>query len=135
MKFLIDTNVWLEMLLKQERASESVSFLQQVDPQEVALTDFSLYSVALAMTQLKKDNELVDFVSDALEDSGFVSIGLELADLKTVIAARQRFKLDFDDAYQYAAAEKHNLTLVSFDADFDRTECGRKTPAQIIKEL
>ena len=43
--------------------------------------------------------------------------------------------LDFDDAYQYVAAETHNLTLVSFDADFDRTERGRKTPADVLKEL
>jgi hypothetical protein len=28
-----------------------------------------------------------------------------------------------------------NLTLVSFDADFDRTERGRKTPADVLKGL
>ena len=31
-------------------------------------------------------------------------------------------------------AEKHDLTLVSFDADFDRTDRGRKTPADILGE-
>lgn len=50
------------------------------------------------------------------------------------MAAAERFRLDFDDAYQYVAAEKHNLTLVSLDADFDRTERGRKTPTQILEE-
>jgi hypothetical protein len=49
--------------------------------------------------------------------------------------AKSRFNLDFDDAYQYVAAEKHDLTLVSLDADFDRTERGRKTPADVLKEL
>jgi len=44
------------------------------------------------------------------------------------------FNLDFDDAYQYVAAEKHNLTLVSLAADFDRTDRGRKTPADILGE-
>ena len=29
------------------------------------------------------------------------------------------FRLDFDDAYQYTAAQKYNLTLLSFDTDFD----------------
>jgi len=38
------------------------------------------------------------------------------------------------DAYQYVAAGKHNLTLVSLDADFDRTERGRKTPAEVLGE-
>jgi predicted nucleic acid-binding protein len=37
-----------------------------------------------------------------------------------------RFNLDFDDAYQYVVAEKYNLTIISFDSDFDRTELKRK---------
>jgi len=47
----------------------------------------------------------------------------------------QRFHLDFDDAYQYVAAEKYDLTLVSFDADFDRTPRGRRTPGEMILEI
>ena len=41
------------------------------------------------------------------------------------------FRLDFDDAYQYVAAEKFDLALVSFDADFDRTDRKRMVPAEI----
>lgn len=41
------------------------------------------------------------------------------------------FHLDFDDAYQYVVAEKFNLTLVSFDTDFDRTDRKRMVPAEI----
>ena len=44
-----------------------------------------------------------------------------------------RFKLDYDDAYQYALAEKDNLILVSFDSDFDRTKRGKATPADLLK--
>jgi len=44
----------------------------------------------------------------------------------------KRFNLDFDDAYQYAAAEKYILTLVSHDRDFDGTELGRTTPAKVL---
>ncbi|MFZ8805855.1 MAG: PIN domain-containing protein [Candidatus Calescibacterium sp.] len=45
----------------------------------------------------------------------------------------KRFNLDFDDAYQYVVAEKYNLTIISFDSDFDRTELGRKTPREILE--
>ena len=48
------------------------------------------------------------------------------------MAITERFNFDFDDAYQYVIAEKYNLTIISFDTDFDRTERGRKTPAEII---
>lgn len=43
----------------------------------------------------------------------------------------EAISLDFDDAYQYVAAEKYTLTLISFDTDFDRTERGKKTPGEI----
>ena len=29
--------------------------------------------------------------------------------------------------------EKYNLALVSFDSDFDHTERGRKTPAEVLQ--
>ncbi len=49
-------------------------------------------------------------------------------DMEAVISMAQKFSLDFDDAYQYVAAEQYGLTIVSFDSDFDRTEKGRTTP-------
>ena len=44
----------------------------------------------------------------------------------------QRFGLDFDDAHQYAVAERYGLTIVSFDSDFDHTELGRKTHEELL---
>ena len=44
----------------------------------------------------------------------------------------QAFGLDFDDSYQYVAAEKFTLELLSFDRDFDRTPRGRKTLEEVM---
>lgn len=44
------------------------------------------------------------------------------------------FTLDFDDAYQYLVSEKHDLEIISFDSDFDRTPKKRKTPAQVLAD-
>lgn len=52
---------------------------------------------------------------------------LSLAD----VAAK--FKLDFDDAYQYSVAIRHGLKIVSFDADFDRTPEGRLLPTDVLQ--
>ena len=76
----------------------------------------------------------VQFVSDTLEGTALERTRLDTTDLKEVMSVRKRFRLDFDDACQFVAAEKHNLTLVSFDADLDRTERGRKTPADMLNE-
>ena len=57
------------------------------------------------------------------------TLKISFADLK---AQYDSIKDEINQAIQYVTAEKYGLTLVSFDADFDRTEQGRKTPAEII---
>ena len=52
--------------------------------------------------------------------------------MESLAILAHRFRLDFDDAYQYAVAEKYGLAIVSFDADFDRTERGRRSPKQVL---
>ncbi len=128
--YLIDTNVWLELLLEQKKAVEVRHFFQSVEAQRLSITEFSLYSIGIILTQLKKDTVFEDFLADTIEDSGVIRICLDTNDLKQTLTIRQQFRLDFDDAYQYVAAMKHDYTLISFDADFDLTEKGRKTPAE-----
>jgi predicted nucleic acid-binding protein len=45
----------------------------------------------------------------------------------------EKYSLDFDDAYQYVAAKKMNLTMISFDSDFNKTPEKRVLPGQIIQ--
>jgi predicted nucleic acid-binding protein len=63
--------------------------------------------------------------------TGIKVSSISAEDMESVIDAAQKFSLDFDDAYQYAVALKYNLTIVSFDKDFDRTEKGKKIPSDI----
>jgi len=105
--------------------------LARLEASELALTEFTLYSLGVILTRLKRQDLLLDFVADTVEDSKVGHIRLEPADIKRIVAVCQQYGLDFDDAYQYVAAEKYGLTLVSFDKDFDRTSRGRKTPADI----
>jgi hypothetical protein len=58
---------------------------------------------------------------------------MNLIGTNIVLEIANRFHLDFDDAYQYAVAEKHDLQIVSFDTDFYRTERGRKTPDEVVQ--
>ena len=58
---------------------------------------------------------------------------LPMENIESVIEASEKFTLDFDDAYQYAVAEKYDYTLVSFDSDFDNTDRGRKTPGEVLQ--
>jgi predicted nucleic acid-binding protein len=42
--YLLDTNLFLEILLGQERAEETQRFLQQAPREQLLVSDFSLYS-------------------------------------------------------------------------------------------
>jgi predicted nucleic acid-binding protein len=50
-----------------------------------------------------------------------------------LVGVMDQFGLDFDDAYQYVAAEANGAQLVSFDTDFDGTDRRRRTPGEIIE--
>lgn len=130
MKYLVDTNVWLEMLLEQEKATEARAFLKQMDSTLLALTEFSLYSLGVILTRLKEDRLFAKFLSDTTDNQVNI-IRLDLHQLGDLLKLRGRYRLDFDDAYQYAVAEKHDLVIVSFDKGFDKTPRGRKSPGEI----
>lgn len=131
--YLVDTNVWLEGLLQQERVKEVQSFLEQVAASELAITEFSIYSIGIVTIALEKTEIFEKFLSDIVSNPAITKILLDSEDLKKLISVHKKQKLDFDDSYQYLAAEKHNLTIVSFDTHFDRTDLKRKTPAEILK--
>ncbi|VVB84851.1 tRNA(fMet)-specific endonuclease VapC [uncultured archaeon] len=130
--YLVDTNVWLELLLEQEKEADVRQFFQSTEANSLSITDFSLYSIGIILIKLKQEDVLVDFISDTIEDSGVMRISLDTSDLKKIVTIRQRYNLDFDDCYQYIAAEKYNYSIISFDSHFDRTERGRKTPNEIL---
>jgi len=132
LKFLLDTNVFLELLLDQKKASEVEDFFMKVDLLDVSLTDFSLHSIGIVLCSRKRYAAFVRFVEDMLVNAGIRVIHLTAEDMGTVASIAQRFGLDFDDAYQYAVAEKFDLEIISFDSDFDRTDRGRKLPGEIV---
>jgi predicted nucleic acid-binding protein len=52
--------------------------------------------------------------------------------MQGLVNAMDKYNLDFDDAYQYVAAEHNDLIIVSFDSDLDKTVKGKQTPAEIL---
>jgi len=130
----VDSNIWLELLLDQQRANEVRQFLQIVHMDEIALTEFTLYSIGIITCRLNKEDIFATFLSDIMEDTGIKRIALSLADLRNLPIIMREQGLDFDDAYQYVAARNNDLILVSFDKDFDRTDLKRTTPATALAQ-
>ena len=130
--YLLDTNIILELLLDQEKADEVERFLRNTPPASLHLSEFALYSLGVVLFRHKMHDTFLQSVKDLLVTGGIRLVRLVVEDMQDIAHAARRFNLDFDDAYQYTAAEKYGLTIVSFDADFDRTEQGRKTPGEIL---
>jgi predicted nucleic acid-binding protein len=130
--YLVDTNVWLEQLLGQARAAEVGDFFNRIPASELHLTDFAFHSICVVLTRLNQANALLDFTQDVFIDGAVGLVSVPPEETQTVLDTMRNYGLDFDDAYQYTTAEKYNLTIVSFDSDFNRTARGRKTPAEIL---
>jgi predicted nucleic acid-binding protein len=131
--YLIDTNVWLERLLNQEKSKEVCLFLDSIASDRFYITDFTFHSIGVILYKLKEIESLTKFVRDIFIDGAVHYIHLEPEDTEHMVDTMYQFRLDFDDAYQYVGAEKYGLTLVSFDTDFDRTKLGRKTPDEVLR--
>ncbi len=59
--YLVDTNIFLELLLEQEKANFVRTFLRKVDSCEINLSELSLYSIGIILFKLKKNKSLFFF--------------------------------------------------------------------------
>ncbi len=59
-------------------------------------------------------------------------VSLSAPEMDALVDVAAKFNLDFDDAYQYSAARRHGLKIVSFDAEFERTTEGRLLPIDAL---
>jgi hypothetical protein len=97
------------------------------------MSDFSLHTLGVIYIREHKFSEFLTFVNEDIIASGIHVLALAPDDFSKITDAAGRFHLDFDDAYQYAVAERYDLSIVSFDKDFDRTEKGRVVPEELFR--
>ncbi len=134
MKYLLDTNIWLERLLDQEHSDEVGDLLAKLPSDQIVLSDFTLHSIGVILGRLGSAEVLVSFVEDLFINGAVCLVTVPPTLMDKVASAMKGFGLDFDDAYQYVAAEQTDARIVSYDKDFDRTDRKRLLPADILAD-
>jgi len=129
--YLLDTNIFLELLLKQDESASVQALLSNKDPADLHISDLAFHSIGIILYQKHSAHLFSLFVQDLFGEGGITILGLGSEDMQRLEQVAAEFQLDFDDAYQYVVAEKCDLMLVSFDTDFDRTDRNRIIPANI----
>lgn len=130
--YLLDTNIFLELLLEQGNSDSVRALLTSKSPEELSISDLAFHSIGIILYQKNAAHLFTDFICDLFGDGGIAIISLGSEDMERLEHVSTTFNLDFDDAYQYVIAEKFGLVLVSFDTDFDRTDRKRIIPADIL---
>ena len=132
--YLVDTNIFLEILLCQAKEKECYEFLEQLKKgKKLAITtDFTVHSIIVTMYNYDKLEGLKIFLSSL---GGYKGLRVYPTDLSNEIKATElaiENKLDMDDAIQYAVALVSNVeAIISFDKHFNNLKIPRKEPHQI----
>lgn len=118
--YFIDTNIFLEVELKQERSEECKEFLRKVLNGEIQAftSDFNLDSVAIIMDREKcKPKAISDFLLKIMTFEGLTIYSLNVVDKIVATNAIKKYKLTFDDAVTYFVTKSLGIKeLVSFDS-------------------
>ena len=125
----------MQLIRKREHADEVRDLLRAVPSSSVHVTDYAVHSLILLMKRFNMLDDLPAFVAHSGFGTTVVMVDVPPGEFARIVEANRQHHLDIDDAYHYVSAELHDLTLVSLDADFDRTPRGRLTPAAALQQF
>ena len=131
--YLVDTNIFLEVLLAQTRKEECEKFLSSLKTgkRKGVVTDFTLHSIIVILGNLNKLNELKIFLSSLTAYKGLHLYHASITDHLNAVEIALQQKLDMDDAIQYSAALSLKAeAIVSFDKHFNNLRTPRWEPQQ-----
>jgi len=128
--YLLDTNIFLEILVDREHAPVIRDLLTRKPAIPFFISDFSVYSIGIFLTRRKLYTHFSSFIDDLFRrDIRIQSLAND--ELKQIPRWCEQYGMDFDDACQYGIAETYQLRIVSLDRDFDSVPSGRIHPKDL----
>ena len=131
---MLDTNIFLELMMGQSRAADCEALLDAVSKgrTEGVVTHFSVHAVEAA---LGSGEPLLAFLRNLENSLALTVFQTGLADEISAAMLTKRKSVDFDDALQYYVAKRLGVeAIVSYDKHFDKLDVPRAEPSQLIKK-
>jgi hypothetical protein len=117
---LIDTNIFLELLLDQDKKQKAQGILSRMESGElnVIISGFTLHSIEFILCVKGKHTILKEFIQALNQFPNLSVYHTSLEEDLEILEIVDRTSLDFDDANQYYIAKKFNAEIITFDRDF-----------------
>jgi len=133
--YLVDTNIFLEVMLARQRKNECKAFLKALKEgsKNAFVTDFSIYSIMIIMANLSKIGELKILLSSLSAYKGITIYRSRITDMIKAVEMGMERGLDIDDSIQYSSALSLGVkAIVSFDKHFDGLDVPRAEPHMLV---
>jgi predicted nucleic acid-binding protein len=131
---LLDTNIFLELILGQRRAADCEALLNAISKGriEAVVTHFSVHAVEAV---LGSGEPLLRFLRNIENSVALTVFETGVSDEMSAAMLTKGKSLDFDDALQYYVAKRLGAeAIVSYDKHFDKLDLPRTEPSQLIKK-
>jgi len=115
MTYLFDTNIFLEILLDQDKKNEAKKIIS-ANIDQLFISDFSLHSIGFILIKQKKFQIFTAFWNDLIPNITVLSLPKDKYSNLNIFA--ERYAMDFDDSYQVMVVKEYNLNIITMDKDF-----------------
>jgi len=128
MKVLIDTNIFLDLLLKRNFYKEALKILNNLDKYEAIIVDITLLNIDyIAKRQIKDIREFLNLINNTCQIKGG-----ENEDLQKALDIENN---DLEDNLQYIIAKKYNCDcIITNDKGFQFNNIEILTSKQFLKK-
>ena len=136
MSYLIDTNIFLEILLEQKKADTCRRLLDKFyeENKPVIVSLFTVHSVLINLIDRRKFEQAEQFITKIKKSEHILVYRDSIEDHFEIISVCNETKLDFDDGMQYYITKKAGcLAIISYDSDFDDLDIKRITPEELLE--
>ena len=123
---IIDSNIFLEVTLNQEKADRCKIFLRKILTGEniAYLSNFSIDSIVFSMIRNRIDQKQIEiFLNSLLRYKGLKIYLIKIKDRVNSLKLIEKYDIDYEDALILQSAISTNSEeIISFDKHFDKVK-------------